>query len=134
MRISDWSSDVCSSDLLSHGVGKGGKPSPQAEPEEKEETKDKDSGGKSKKETALDQFTVNLNEKAKIGKVDPLIGRNAEVDRTIQILCRRSKNTPLYVGDPGVGKTALTERHARKINGGAEIGRAAGRERACTQG
>src|SRR3546814_6084953 len=61
---------------LSHGVGKGGKPSPQAEPEEKEETKDKDSGGKSKKETALDQFNVNLNEKAKIGKVDPLIGRN----------------------------------------------------------
>ncbi|MGH6632306.1 MAG: ATP-dependent Clp protease ATP-binding subunit ClpA, partial [Sphingopyxis sp.] len=100
---------------LSHGVGKGGKPSPQAEPEEKEETKDKDSGGKNKKETALDQFTVNLNEKAKIGKVDPLIGRNAEVDRTIQILCRRSKNNPLYVGDPGVGKTAIAEGLARKI-------------------
>ncbi len=100
---------------LSHGVGKGGKPSPQAEPEEKEETKDKDSGGKSKKETALDQFTVNLNEKAKVGKVDPLIGRGAEVDRTIQILCRRSKNNPLYVGDPGVGKTAIAEGLARKI-------------------
>src|SRR3546814_18509930 len=71
MRISDWSSDVCSSDLL--------------------------------------------NEKAKIGKVDPLIGRNAEVDRTIQILCRRSKNNPLYVGDPGVGKTAIAEGLARKI-------------------
>ncbi len=100
---------------LSHGVGKGGKPSPQAEPEEKEEAKDKDSGGKNKKETALDQFTVNLNEKAKVGKVDPLIGRHAEVDRTIQILCRRSKNNPLYVGDPGVGKTAIAEGLARKI-------------------
>ena len=99
---------------LSHGVGKGGKPSPQAEPEEKEEAKEK-SDGKSKKETALDQFTVNLNEKAKIGKVDPLIGRHAEVDRTIQILCRRSKNNPLYVGDPGVGKTAIAEGLARKI-------------------
>ena len=64
--------------------------------------------GKSK-ESALKQFTVNLNEKAKAGKVDPLIGRMAEVDRTVQILCRRSKNNPLYVGDPGVGKTAIAE-------------------------
>jgi ATP-dependent Clp protease ATP-binding subunit ClpA len=99
---------------LSHGVGKGGKPAVQAEPEEKEEAKDK-SEAKNKKETALDQFTVNLNEKAKGGKVDPLIGRGAEVDRTIQILCRRSKNNPLYVGDPGVGKTAIAEGLARKI-------------------
>jgi ATP-dependent Clp protease ATP-binding subunit ClpA len=53
--------------------------------------------------------------KAKGGKVDPLIGRSAEVDRTIQILCRRSKNNPLYVGDPGVGKTAIAEGLARKI-------------------
>jgi ATP-dependent Clp protease ATP-binding subunit ClpA len=68
-----------------------------------------------KKETALDQFTVNLNEKALAGKVDPLIGRGPEVDRTIQILCRRSKNNPLYVGDPGVGKTAIAEGLARKI-------------------
>src|SRR3546814_5861170 len=80
----------------------------------KEEAKDKGEA-KSKKETALDQFTVNLNEKAKGGKVDPLIGRGAEVDRTIQILCRRSKNNPLYVGDPGVGKTAIAEGLARKI-------------------
>ncbi|BAK67979.1 ATP-dependent Clp protease ATP-binding subunit ClpA [Sphingobium sp. SYK-6] len=97
---------------LSHGVGKGAatqeppKP-PQAEEEKKGETK--------KKDGALDQFTVNLNEKAKDGKVDPLIGRSAEVDRTIQILCRRSKNNPLYVGDPGVGKTAIAEGLARKI-------------------
>ena len=70
---------------------------------------------KGKGECALKQFTVNLNEKAKNGKVDPLIGRDAEVDRTIQILCRRSKNNPLYVGDPGVGKTAIAEGLARKI-------------------
>ena len=68
-----------------------------------------------KKESALQQFTVNLNDKAKAGKVDPLIGRMPEVDRTVQILCRRSKNNPLYVGDPGVGKTAIAEGLARKI-------------------
>ena len=66
-------------------------------------------------ESALKQFTVNLNEKSKLGKIDPLIGRSAEVDRTIQILCRRSKNNPLYVGEPGVGKTAIAEGLARKI-------------------
>ncbi|MFC3713023.1 ATP-dependent Clp protease ATP-binding subunit ClpA [Sphingoaurantiacus capsulatus] len=66
-------------------------------------------------ESALKQFCVDLNEKSKAGKVDPLIGRMAEVDRTIQILCRRSKNNPLYVGDPGVGKTAIAEGLARKI-------------------
>ncbi|HEY6817096.1 MAG TPA: AAA family ATPase, partial [Croceibacterium sp.] len=68
-----------------------------------------------KKDSALDQFTINLNQKALDGKVDPLIGRGPEVDRTIQILCRRSKNNPLYVGDPGVGKTAIAEGLARKI-------------------
>ena len=64
---------------------------------------------------ALDAYCVNLNKKAKGGKIDPLIGREAEVDRTIQILCRRSKNNPLYVGDPGVGKTAIAEGLARRI-------------------
>ncbi len=64
---------------------------------------------------ALDAYCVNLNEKAKEGKIDPLIGRQKEVDRTIQILCRRSKNNPLYVGDPGVGKTAIAEGLAKKI-------------------
>jgi ATP-dependent Clp protease ATP-binding subunit ClpA len=64
---------------------------------------------------ALKAYTKNLNEKAKIGKIDPLIGRQKEVDRTIQILCRRSKNNPLYVGDPGVGKTAIAEGLAKKI-------------------
>jgi ATP-dependent Clp protease ATP-binding subunit ClpA len=64
---------------------------------------------------ALDAYCVNLNKKAKNGKIDPLIGRENEVDRTIQILCRRSKNNPLYVGDPGVGKTAIAEGLARRI-------------------
>ncbi|CCA91009.1 ATP-dependent Clp protease ATP-binding subunit ClpA [Novosphingobium sp. PP1Y] len=105
---------------ISHGIGKGGKRiedrSPKGSeeqtptPEEKAETK-----AANKKDSALDQFCVNLNEKALAGKVDPLIGRGPEVDRTIQILCRRSKNNPLYVGDPGVGKTAIAEGLARKI-------------------
>ncbi|HEX4371533.1 MAG TPA: ATP-dependent Clp protease ATP-binding subunit ClpA [Rhizomicrobium sp.] len=64
---------------------------------------------------ALEAYCVNLNEKAKSGRVDPLIGRAAEVERTIQILCRRQKNNPLFVGDPGVGKTAIAEGLARKI-------------------
>jgi len=64
---------------------------------------------------ALDAYCVNLNQKAIDGKTDPLIGRKMEVDRTIQILCRRTKNNPLYVGDPGVGKTAIAEGLARRI-------------------
>ena len=67
---------------------------------------------------ALDTYCVDLNAKAKAGKIDPLIGRDAEIDRTIQILCRRSKNNPLYVGDPGVGKTAIAEGLARRIVNG----------------
>jgi len=64
---------------------------------------------------ALEAYCVNLNKKAASGKIDPLIGREQEVERTIQILCRRSKNNPLYVGDPGVGKTAIAEGLARRI-------------------
>jgi len=64
---------------------------------------------------ALEAYCVNLNEKAREGRIDPLIGRQAEVDRSIQILCRRTKNNPLLVGDPGVGKTAIAEGLARKI-------------------
>jgi ATP-dependent Clp protease ATP-binding subunit ClpA len=98
---------------ISHGVGKGDTaPEPRA-PEGTEEKPGEQKEGK--KESALQQFTVNLNDKAKAGKVDPLIGRMPEVDRTVQILCRRSKNNPLYVGDPGVGKTAIAEGLARKI-------------------
>jgi ATP-dependent Clp protease ATP-binding subunit ClpA len=98
---------------ISHGVGKGEPASQPAETKNVEETKQEE--GKKKPESALKQFTVNLNEKAEEGRVDPLIGRGPEVDRTIQILCRRSKNNPLYVGDPGVGKTAIAEGLARKI-------------------
>src|SRR6201996_4812265 len=64
---------------------------------------------------ALEAYCVDLNQKAKEGKVDPLIGRTGEVERCIQILCRRTKNNPLLVGDPGVGKTAIAEGLARKI-------------------
>ncbi|GLT01229.1 ATP-dependent Clp protease ATP-binding subunit ClpA [Sphingobium jiangsuense] len=98
---------------ISHGVGKA--TAQPAQPETKANEQEKKAQTKEKKDSALDQFTVNLNEKAMEGKVDPLIGRSAEVDRTIQILCRRSKNNPLYVGDPGVGKTAIAEGLARKI-------------------
>ncbi|CAA7613055.1 ATPase and specificity subunit of ClpA-ClpP ATP-dependent serine protease, chaperone activity [Candidatus Terasakiella magnetica] len=68
-----------------------------------------------KGQDALNAYCVNLNKKALAGKIDPLIGREAEIERTIQILCRRSKNNPLYVGDPGVGKTAIAEGLARRI-------------------
>ena len=68
---------------------------------------------------ALDAYCVNLNAKAESGKIDPLIGREDEVERTIQVLCRRTKNNPLYVGDAGVGKTAIAEGLARRIVEGA---------------
>ena len=105
--------------FISHGIGKGGKqvenrPAQGAEEPQGTEGTEQAKGG-DKKETALDQFTVNLNKRAEDGKIDPLIGRGPEVDRTVQILCRRSKNNPLYVGDPGVGKTAIAEGLARKI-------------------
>ena len=64
---------------------------------------------------ALSNYCVNLNKKAQAGKIDPLIGRELEIERTIQILCRRTKNNPLYVGDPGVGKTAIAEGLAKRI-------------------
>ncbi len=71
--------------------------------------------GQKKPLDALKAYCVNLNDKARNGRIDPLIGRMAEVNRTIQILCRRSKNNPLYVGDPGVGKTAIAEGLAKRI-------------------
>ena len=97
---------------IAHGIAKKAgasetKPVKGAEDDEKPPVK---TGGE-----ALEAYCVNLNEKAKQGKVDPLIGRMAEVERCIQILCRRTKNNPLLVGDPGVGKTAIAEGLARKI-------------------
>ncbi len=85
------------------------------EPEAREAKDSKDAGEAKKKEGALEAYCVNLNRKARDGRIDPLIGREAEVQRTIQVLCRRQKNNPLLVGDPGVGKTAIAEGLARKI-------------------
>jgi ATP-dependent Clp protease ATP-binding subunit ClpA len=84
-----------------------------ASPEEAEDGSVVKQGGE-----ALEAYCIDLNEKAKNGKIDPLIGRQAEVERSIQILCRRTKNNPLLVGDPGVGKTAIAEGLARKIVNG----------------
>ena len=67
---------------------------------------------------ALDSYCVNLNKKAADGKIDPLIGRELEIERTIQVLCRRTKNNPLFVGESGVGKTAIAEGLARRIHNG----------------
>jgi ATP-dependent Clp protease ATP-binding subunit ClpA len=103
---------------ISHGIAKRAGMSEAKPPrgaEEEETDARSGDGSQKKKEGALESYCVNLNKKAKDGKVDPLIGREAEVNRTIQVLCRRSKNNPLYVGDPGVGKTAIAEGLARKI-------------------
>ncbi|CAG0905522.1 unnamed protein product, partial [Cyprideis torosa] len=103
---------------ISHGIAKvpGVEPSVTT-PKGTDEAEQEKSGTKTGRE-ALNAYTKNLNEKAKEGKIDTLIGREKEVNRTIQILCRRSKNNPLYVGDPGVGKTAIAEGLAKKINDG----------------
>ena len=87
--------------------------------ESREPKESKEGSEQKKKEAALDAYCVNLNRKAKDGKIDPLIGREAEVQRTIQVLCRRQKNNPLLVGEPGVGKTAIAEGLAHKIVNGA---------------
>jgi ATP-dependent Clp protease ATP-binding subunit ClpA len=108
---------------ISHGIAKRPGASdtsrlPRGTDEEHEarDAKDsKDSSDSKKKEGALEAYCVNLNRKAREGRIDPLIGREAEVQRTIQVLCRRQKNNPLLVGDPGVGKTAIAEGLARKI-------------------
>ncbi|MFL2687188.1 MAG: ATP-dependent Clp protease ATP-binding subunit ClpA [Alphaproteobacteria bacterium] len=99
---------------ISHGIAK----TPGYEETRTIDGSDEDIDGDdvNKKGTqALQAYCVNLNEKAASGNIDPLIGRTAEVERTIQILCRRTKNNPLYVGDPGVGKTAIAEGLARQI-------------------
>jgi len=82
--------------------------------EEQPEKEEKPQRGQ-RGQDALSNYCVNLNKKAQQGKIDPLIGRDSEIERTIQILCRRTKNNPLYVGDPGVGKTAIAEGLAKRI-------------------
>ena len=93
--------------FLSHGISKTDVPRPAfATPDEE---------GPQSFGDPLKSFAVNLNERAKKGEIDPLIGRGPELERTIQILCRRRKNNPLFVGEPGVGKTAIAEGLALKI-------------------
>ncbi|HMM57503.1 MAG TPA: ATP-dependent Clp protease ATP-binding subunit ClpA [Rudaea sp.] len=97
---------------ISHGIAKIGQethPQSGAEPGKDAE------GGEEPKGNPLTDFATNLNELAKQGKIDPLIGRAEEIERTIQVLCRRRKNNPLYVGEAGVGKTALAEGLAKRI-------------------
>ena len=99
---------------ISHGVSKVGVED-DGEMEEDDETSD---GERKPARKALDTFTVNLNRRAAEGDIDPLIGREDEVERTVHVLCRRRKNNPLYVGDAGVGKTAIAEGLALKIHRG----------------
>lgn len=103
---------------ISHGIAKVPElgEERQVRGSDEEEAVEAEPAGESKKaDTALSAYCVDLNEKAKAGKIDPLIGREAELERAVQILCRRSKNNPLLVGDPGVGKTAIAEGLARRI-------------------
>ncbi|WP_417671445.1 ATP-dependent Clp protease ATP-binding subunit ClpA [Roseibium sp.] len=105
---------------ISHGIAKrpgmsDARPVDGAEEEEEAIQGNADEAKAKSKTDALEAYCVNLNEKAAKGKIDPLIGRDSEIARTIQILCRRSKNNPLFVGDPGVGKTAIAEGLAHRI-------------------
>ena len=96
--------------FISHGISKV-----PGEGQHELPAPDEGDDGAGAERSPLDVFTVNLNERARAGKIDPLIGRAHEVERTIQILCRRRKNNPLYVGEAGVGKTAIAEGLAKKI-------------------
>ena len=97
---------------ISHGIAKiGQEPGPQSGPDAGKEGE----GGEEPRGNPLSEFASNLNDVARQGKIDPLIGRVEEIERTIQVLCRRRKNNPLYVGEAGVGKTALAEGLAKRI-------------------
>ncbi|UNK49968.1 ATP-dependent Clp protease ATP-binding subunit ClpA [Lysobacter sp. S4-A87] len=98
---------------ISHGIAKqGGEEASRSQEEGESPSGEGDSEGKG---DALAEFAVNLNQLARDGKIDPLVGRADEVERTIQVLCRRRKNNPLYVGEAGVGKTAIAEGLAKRI-------------------
>ena len=100
--------------FISHGVRKDQQSDPQKSPEGAEDA----AAEGQQKESPLDQFTQNLNKLAAEGKIDPLIGRESEVERVIQTLCRRRKNNPLLVGEAGVGKTAIAEGLAWRVTQG----------------
>ncbi|TCT12733.1 ATP-dependent Clp protease ATP-binding subunit ClpA [Tepidamorphus gemmatus] len=100
---------------ISHGIAKRPGYSETRTVRGSEEEAAESEDGEKKKSDALEAYCINLNRKAQEGRIDPLIGRDAELQRTIQVLCRRQKNNPLFVGDPGVGKTAIAEGLARKI-------------------
>jgi ATP-dependent Clp protease ATP-binding subunit ClpA len=100
---------------ISHGITKN--PQPKEQPKEEAE-QSAEQEGKDQQQSALEQYTQNLNTAAKDGKIDPLIGRESEVERVIQVLCRRRKNNPLLVGEAGVGKTAIAEGLAWRITQG----------------
>ena len=107
--------------FISHGIAKAPGRSAQrpvqgtgSQPEAHQEQEREEKPNR-RNQDALSNYCVNLNKKAMAGKIDPLIGREPEIERTIQILCRRTKNNPLYVGDPGVGKTAIAEGLAKRI-------------------
>ena len=100
--------------FISHGVRKDQQADPQKAPEGAEDVQAEGQ----QKESPLDQFTQNLNKAAAEGKIDPLIGRDSEVERVIQTLCRRRKNNPLLVGEAGVGKTAIAEGLAWRVTQG----------------
>ena len=97
---------------IAHGITK----TPQKKEEKAESKEEGESGGES--QGALDSYTISLNQLARNGKLDPLIGRANELERVVQVLCRRRKNNPLLVGEAGVGKTAIAEGLARRINEG----------------
>ncbi|MFO1516100.1 MAG: ATP-dependent Clp protease ATP-binding subunit ClpA [Lysobacterales bacterium] len=99
---------------ISHGIAKIGHEQPQQPASSGGSEREAEEGGEPKG-NPLTEFASNLNELARQGKIDPLIGRTEEVERTIQVLCRRRKNNPLYVGEAGVGKTALAEGLAKRI-------------------
>jgi ATP-dependent Clp protease ATP-binding subunit ClpA len=99
--------------FIAHGIKKSDPPEPTKSGEGQAEAEE--GGEKSEKQSPLEQYTQNLNQLAKDGKIDPLIGREYEVERVIQILCRRRKNNPLLVGEAGVGKTAIAEGLAWRI-------------------
>src|SRR6516225_9173556 len=101
---------------ISHGIAKRPGMSEARPVRGAEEDTDTKTGDETKKKgDALEAYCINLNKKAREGRIDPLIGRSAEINRTIQVLCRRQKNNPLFVGEAGVGKTAIAEGLARRI-------------------